>query len=394
MQSDGKMLALYDTHLNNGNGFTDVVVRYNPDGSLDDGGPNDTTPGDSFGVGGFLKMNWNDANNNYGAAYALVLQTVGTEEKILLAGASNSQLRIDRYNANGTPDTTFDGDGTARFNVGYALAMTVQPDGRILTMGDVGALARINSDGTLDTSFGSGGAVQLSGVRGYSLAVQASGKILVGGTAANKGKNALCVLRFNANGTPDDGGRSDSTPGDAFGTSGKTLIDFISGGSWGGDSRNDWLKLDADGKILFSAIASAKNSSNGQFAMARLTANGAFDATFSGDGRATVDLTLSNDSPRSFEIQANGQIVMTGMANTSTSSSSNLGMTRLNPDGSLDRSFGTNGILIKNFSNGPEWNHAGRIQFDPGCGCEKIVTVGSAEIDGIDYSVAARFLLQ
>src|SRR5262245_7892371 len=33
-----------------------VVARFNTDGSLDDGGPNDLTPGDAFGQGGMVQM--------------------------------------------------------------------------------------------------------------------------------------------------------------------------------------------------------------------------------------------------------------------------------------------------------------------------------------------------
>jgi uncharacterized delta-60 repeat protein len=384
MQSDGKALALCDTHLNASNGFTDVVIRYNADGTIDS----------NFGSGGFLLMNWNTPSNGYGSAYALTTQIINNDEKILLAGSygGSGTLRVDRYNSNGTPDLSFGPDGRRIYNVGYALTMTIQPDGKILTMGDVGTMVRINSDGTLDNSFGSGGVVQISGFRGYGLAVQSTGRILIGGITTAKGKNVLSVLRFNTNGTPDDKGRTDSTPNDVFGSNGTVIIEFITGGSWSADSRNDWIKLDSAGKILVTGEALPKNSTNGLFGVARLTANGQFDTTFDVDGKATVDLSPLSDSPRSIALQSDGKILLTGLVNSSVNR--NLGIARFNANGSLDTGFATNGLVIRDFSPSPEWSYAGRIQFDPLCSCEKLVVIGAAELNVIDYAVAARYLLQ
>ncbi len=77
LQGDGKILELADTHTNTGNSFTNVVVRYQADGSLDSG----------FGDGGYLYMNWNGVNNAFGNAYAIAVQSVGTEEKIIVVGS-------------------------------------------------------------------------------------------------------------------------------------------------------------------------------------------------------------------------------------------------------------------------------------------------------------------
>ncbi len=100
--------------------------------------------------------------------------------KILLGYVSTPQGRLSateillRYNADGTPDTTFGTGGTASvasnllstFMAGISLA--VEPDGKILvvvtpssgagTTVDAGTtLLRANTDGSVDTSFGTDG---------------------------------------------------------------------------------------------------------------------------------------------------------------------------------------------------------------------------------------------
>ena len=71
----------------------------------------------------------------------------------------------------------------------------------------------------------------------------------------------MAVARFNSNGSLDDGGRKEfNTPGDSFGTSGKTTIDFFAGGTSKPFSGNNTLKIDASGKILAAGYAYPNNS--------------------------------------------------------------------------------------------------------------------------------------
>lgn len=369
VQSDGRILALADAHLNTGNSFTNVIIRFNTDGTLDSG----------FGSGGFVYMNWNGANNAFGNAYAIAIQLVGTEEKIIVAGSGgggSSTLRVDRYNTDGSADTSFGTNGRVVLNAGYALAVAVQSDGKILTMGDVGALVRFNANGTPDSTFGSGGVVNSSAVKTRALAVQVNGKIIAGGYSTSKGKNAMTVARFNTNGSPDDGGRKDSTPADSFGTSGKTIVSFGSGTNESGSD----AKIDINGKIVIAG------SANGNFAVARLTASGQLDATFDGDGKATVDFN-GEDAAQNLELQASGAIFLNGSAGQDT------GIARLNSNGTLDTSFGQGGKVVSDFSSTKELIRDGVIQIDPICSCEKLVILGVAETSGIDYAIAARYVL-
>src|SRR5205085_6356209 len=104
---------------------------------------------------------------------------------------------LARYNSDGTLDATFGSGGkvTTVFgtNGAVALALALQPDGKIVAAGVTAsstsnfALARYNTNGTLDTSFGSGGKVttNFSGGNDYArgVAIQADGKIVVAGSS-------------------------------------------------------------------------------------------------------------------------------------------------------------------------------------------------------------------
>ena len=81
--------------------------------------------------------------------------------KIVVAGVAAPAARdfaLARYNADGTLDTTFDGDGKQTTDFGGVddgRRGGVQADGKIVVAGQrpALALARYNADGTLDTSF-------------------------------------------------------------------------------------------------------------------------------------------------------------------------------------------------------------------------------------------------
>src|SRR5205085_8459332 len=118
------------------------------------------------------------------------------------------------------------GTGQVLTTLGRALAVQVQPDGKIVAAGNSGdhfAVVRYNANGTLDTSFGSNGEVitaisKNSADLVEAMVLQADGKILVAGeTNPSKTSNwDLALVRYNANGTLDA----------SFGTGGKMTTHF------------------------------------------------------------------------------------------------------------------------------------------------------------------------
>src|SRR5262249_9547165 len=100
---------------------------------------------------------------------------VGPDGKVIVVGShyngSNYDFGVERYNANGTPDTSFGNNGSVVTDLtgqsDQPDAVAVQSDGKIVVGGDWVnasgvddfALVRYNANGTLDTTFGSGGKV-------------------------------------------------------------------------------------------------------------------------------------------------------------------------------------------------------------------------------------------
>ncbi|HNQ16282.1 MAG TPA: hypothetical protein PKM58_12000, partial [Pyrinomonadaceae bacterium] len=78
-------------------------------------------------------------------------------------------FEVARFNLNGTPDNTFDGDGLAQVpSLQQANALAIQTDGKIVVAGialpgdtDL-ALARFNSNGSPDTTFDGDGVATLA----------------------------------------------------------------------------------------------------------------------------------------------------------------------------------------------------------------------------------------
>jgi uncharacterized delta-60 repeat protein len=113
-----------------------------------------------FGFGGFNLVDFADGPD-YG--HALALAPGG---KIVVAGSVWDGQRyawgVARFNNDGTPDNTLDGDGKVIVSFNHANsanAVAVQPDGKILIAGHVGydfAVVRLNEDGSTDYGFGPG----------------------------------------------------------------------------------------------------------------------------------------------------------------------------------------------------------------------------------------------
>src|SRR3954469_3826209 len=107
-----------------------------------------------FGSGGRVLTGFPDENDN---AYAVALQPDG---KIVIAGATYRGYDglVARFNPDGTPDRSFDGDGIKTIDSGgiETLAdVAIQPDGKIVVAGSTtqgfdAAVYRLTAQGELD----------------------------------------------------------------------------------------------------------------------------------------------------------------------------------------------------------------------------------------------------
>ncbi len=278
--------------------------------------------------------------------------------KVVVAGIASSgtspnyyDFGVARYNANGTPDTTFNGTGTVVVGLtsqsDKAQAVAVQPDGRIVVAGIDGngpyynfIIARYNSNGTLDTTFGNGGKTVIVPTSGYynevwALTLQPDGRILAGGDVDNGSPNYddFAVLRLNPNGTLDP----------TFGAGGIAQTSFSSG-----TDRGYALALQPDGRIV-AAGTSFDGNTTSAFALARFTPGGQLDPTFGTGGKVQTSLPGSYDQAKGVAIQPDGKIVAVGYVSNAgvfPPNANAIAVVRYNSNGTLDSSFGGGGFVL------------------------------------------------
>jgi uncharacterized delta-60 repeat protein len=268
-------------------------------------------------------------------------------------GNSSYAFGVERYNSDGSPDTSFGNSGLASPLLGpgqRTSSLVLQPDGKVVVAGQVNipgsvdiGLARLNPDGTPDAGFGSGGwtgfSVQPGADTASGVALQSTGKIVVAGQSnlltTSPYNPSTLVARFTA------GGAIDSGKG-AFGqvvrgqAAGYTLTSFTSYSS-GSQAYVD-VAVQPDDKLV--AVGSFSNDGNNfKPVVARYTATGTLDKTFNGKGYAVLaPAGISSLNARAVALQSNGQIVVVGSCSDIDGADDML-VARYNADGTLDTGF-------------------------------------------------------
>ena len=242
-----------------------------------------------------------------------------------------SQFAATRYSPDGSLDTTFGGDGVVTTNVGtgpdVANAVAILTDGGILLGGAafdmVGgnrpawAFVKYQPDGTPDPAFGNrsgepGLDIIVPSERGgvvNDLVARESGGFHAAGTASllRTGSSTettdLAVGAFTASGAPDasfGGGDGNALAGFADGPTATEVLTAR-------------LARQSDGKLVVAGTVGTSSTTT-DFALARFTATGALDNTFSEDGRVTTDLSTS-DLAADMALLSDGRIVVVGATN-------------------------------------------------------------------------------
>jgi uncharacterized delta-60 repeat protein len=379
LRLDGKILV-------SGNRFSEFygygfeVARLNPDGSLDP----------SFSENGIQFV---DFGTIYDFNSDLTLQPDG---KIVLSGTQDSgwfnsgeyspnyDFAMARLNADGTFDTTFDDDGRLSIDLAsdfdYGAAVAVQPDGKIVVGGTsfqgTGyefAAARLHADGSLDASFDGDGwqTIDLGGweelinygiqdEEARDLVLQPDGRIILAGSAIHEETNSdFAVARLNADGSLDS----------SFNGDGRQTI--VSGST----EVCQGVALHSDGRIVVAGIAREVGFGGDVFrdvSLARLNSDGSLDPTF-GDGGS-----LRSDFPRrprpialtAVATQEDGKIVATG---------GNV-VVRFNPDGTLDATFGKDGIVTGSFFQTVKVQQDGKLVLSGGSTVTRLNADGSVDL--------------
>lgn len=272
VQPDGKVVA-----VGFGPGGKVTLVRYNSNGTLDS----------TFGSGGIV-LSFN------GHAEKAALQPDG---KIAIVGTIGNEMFVARYLSNGTPDSSFGGGGFAAVPVkggASGRSLAIQPDGKIVAGGLGGGsylLARFNPDGSPDGTWDGDGVKTIpidaagddfdyfEGLGIRSVGIQPDGRVVAVGH-----KNI--IFSFNSDGSPDMGFDGDGSRSVLSGTDKETYSLTISG----------------DGKITVVGTAIA-NQPNGPFPVpqppflyytARYNPDGTPDLTFGSGGYFNISLGMTS----------------------------------------------------------------------------------------------------
>jgi uncharacterized delta-60 repeat protein len=266
---------------------------------------------------------------------------------LMLAGAMAALAigNLDKtFGANGKTVTPI-GTGADR---GYALAL--QPDGKTIVAGASvssnffhTSVTRFNPDGTLDETFGTGGKVIVNistqNDVAYDVALQSDGKILVAGYATVNNQSDLVVTRLNADGTVDT----------MFGTNGSAVTSLTATGDVA--SGVTVQTINGEERIVVGGTA---GSGGADFAVVRYTPNGALDTTFGTNGIKITSLGSSIDLAEDVAIDPlTNKIVQVGYSRFDAGGGSfndDIAVVRYNADGTLDATFGTNGVVKTNIS--------------------------------------------
>jgi uncharacterized delta-60 repeat protein len=265
VQPDGRIVVAGTT--SSGASTAYALIRYLPDGQLDDG----------FGSGGLVVTDFDATTDD--VASALVLLPDG---RIVAAGRSGDSFALARYRPDGQLDPSFGTAGlvTTRQGLIAGLAARLDPARRIVLAGQGGtpggpydlAVARYLPDGKLDPTFGDRGVVRRdlgpSGEWASSLVLQPDGAVVLAGTSGS----TFALLRYLADGRPDP----------AFGTAG-----VVTAGPAIGSARA--VVSDPAGRLVVAGERLVVDSQR-QVAVARYGPTGTLDPAFAPGGLIGTDV--------------------------------------------------------------------------------------------------------
>jgi uncharacterized delta-60 repeat protein len=232
---------------------------------------------------------------------------------------------VARFDSAGNIDRSFDGDGIriGLMGVGRVSDVMIQADGKVVVSGN-NAVTRLNANGSTDTGFGSGGSQLVGFTLATSIEESPGGKLVVGGWNSTSSGARLAAARLTS------AGRLDTT----FGGGSGRVITGISG------VVND-ITAQSDGKVII--VGQSQTTTGAEDAIVvRLTAAGALDSTFSGDGVFRLETSPNpsypfgqpRDRADSVDLTPDGRILVgvTGM-------DQDLGIVRLTSGGAIDQLF-------------------------------------------------------
>jgi uncharacterized delta-60 repeat protein len=273
--------------------------------------------------------------------------------KILVAGNAGSagdHVFLGRYRPNGNPDGSFGDNGLAKATVcgdtAFETNVFVRSDGSIAVVGDCGNGSDNNKlfvlvfrpGGGLDGSFSGDGMYQLAVGDNFWLGDAVLDDhdrlTIVGRSRVGSGDERATVVRLTPQGALDT----------AFAGDGRAFFDFASG--------DDFARaVIAHGNGVLVAEEGSFSPPNSDIILFALTPQGDLDTSFSGDGKARLDIATT-DTPVDAVADASGRIY--GAA-TYTYGTAEATVLRIKPNGTLDTSFAGTGYAHTGTSSSAAW---------------------------------------
>jgi uncharacterized delta-60 repeat protein len=237
-----------------------------------------------------------------------------SDNRVLVVGSVTdspvSRILVQRFLADGSPDTSCNGTGQFIDTANDAVAsdVVVLSDGSFIVAGTMQInnkgtlfLAKFTSSCGLYTSFGNAGIASYSavfGTSGRALVIQADGKIIVVGdeypTVLDSSDQRILVTRFSSMGVLDV----------SFGNSGR----FISSSNEEGQAQD--VVLDDDGGIIFVGSI-VGNLAPSAAIVGRLTNTGSLDTSFATQGYL-IDEFDGDPRLNAVAVRPNGNLVAVG----------------------------------------------------------------------------------
>ena len=306
----------------------------------------------TFGGNGLVRTQFDRGNSR---AHSLA---IGHRHRIVVAGTAGDRFALARYKPNGRPDHSFSGDGSASTGFPQSdaegHAVTIGHEGSVVVAGSVCrrhgpcrfGVAKYKSDGRLDRSFGRHGKERIGfesreDSSANAVAIDPKGRVLIGGTSCDQSACDFALVRLRRNGELDH----------AFGDGGRVLTSF---GNEGGDpvsGRASSMAVDPRGRIVLggSTCVPAQTSegecfeSDWQPALAKYQPNGDPDLSFGEGGQALYRLR-SLEVIHAIALYRGGRIVAVG-----GTSGNGWAVARFGVSGGLDPSFGNDGQVGTGF---------------------------------------------
>jgi uncharacterized delta-60 repeat protein len=307
----------------------------------------------SFGNNGIQ----HDTASVTGCEFMLRLNTA----KYLVAG-DNGNMILTRYNTNGTRDSTFGTYGVNSKTIGphsidYTTSLAADSNNNIYRV--INGLNYSRNKAYLFKYNSSGATANNFGVNGIASIQIDSNKYVV----------SMQDVKLQNDGKIIVGGFVDSTAGNftkrkrkmvfcRFKTNGSADSSFGKNGVsimpvFFNDSSQCWrLKLQSTGKII--AVGYNRNKEFKDVIVVRLNTNGSLDSTFGSNGIFVADINGNEDEANDLWILSNDQIVVAGNTKLPFGDVDQF-VIKLNANGTTDNNFGINGLFIYSAgSNGAE----------------------------------------